>query len=164
MSFGRLWLGPARLHELIALASKLSLCVFTAQPVLQPDQQAAQSPGQILRGCRPFNGVVGYVATKHAVNGLTKAVAKDAGPLGITGNAIYPGLVLTELVRRGDSKGLGLSGFDEVVACYSQDAALGWPVTPEEVAAVAVLLASDVASGITGGSSQSTAAWQATSR
>lgn len=56
-------------------------------------------------------------------------MAKDAGPLGITGNAIYPGLVLTELVRRGDGKGLGLSGFDEVVARYRQDAALGWPVT-----------------------------------
>ncbi len=49
-------------------------------------------------------GVAGYVATKHAVNGLTKAVAKEAGPLGITVNAICPGLVLTELVRRGDGK------------------------------------------------------------
>jgi 3-hydroxybutyrate dehydrogenase len=95
-------------------------------------------------------GVAGYVATKHAVNGLTKAVAKEAGPLGITVNAICPGLVLTGLARRGDGKGLGLSGFDEVVARYSQDAALGRPVTIEEVAAVAVLLASDAGSGITG--------------
>ena len=95
-------------------------------------------------------GVAGYVATKHAVNGLTRAVAKEAGPLGITVNAICPGLVLTDLVRRGDGKGLGLSGFDEVVARYSQDAALGRPVTIEEVAAVAVLLASDAGSGITG--------------
>jgi 3-hydroxybutyrate dehydrogenase len=95
-------------------------------------------------------GVAGYVATKHAVNGLTKAVAKEAGPLGITVNAICPGLVLTDLVRRGGGKGLGMSGLDEVIARYSQDAALGRPVTIEEVAAVAVLLASDAGSGITG--------------
>jgi NAD(P)-dependent dehydrogenase (short-subunit alcohol dehydrogenase family) len=95
-------------------------------------------------------GVAGYVATKHAINGLTKAVAKEVGPLGITVNAICPGLVLTDLVRRGGGKGLGLSGLDEVVARYSQDAALGRPVTVEEVVAVAVLLASDAGSGITG--------------
>jgi 3-hydroxybutyrate dehydrogenase len=95
-------------------------------------------------------GVAGYVATKHAVNGLTKAVAKEVGPLGITVNAICPGLVVTGLVRKGGGKGLGLSGLDEVIARYSQDAALGRPVTVEEVAAVAVLLASDAGSGITG--------------
>ncbi|MEU9376019.1 SDR family NAD(P)-dependent oxidoreductase [Streptomyces sp. NPDC048255] len=37
-----------------------------------------------------------YVAAKHAINGLTKSLAKEVGPLGITVNAICPGLVLTE--------------------------------------------------------------------
>jgi 3-hydroxybutyrate dehydrogenase/3-oxoacyl-[acyl-carrier protein] reductase len=95
-------------------------------------------------------GVAGYVATKHAINGLTKAAAKEAGPHGITVNAICPGLVVTGQVRRGAGKGLGLAGLDQVIARYSQDAALGRPVTAEEVAAVAVLLASDAGSGITG--------------
>jgi NAD(P)-dependent dehydrogenase (short-subunit alcohol dehydrogenase family) len=118
-------------------------------------QMTRQGSGRIItmssvEGKHAKPGVAGYVATKHAVNGLTKAVAKEAGPLGITVNAVCPGLVVTGLVRRGGGKGLGLSGLDEVIARYSQDAALGRPVTVEEVAAVAVLLASDAGSGITG--------------
>lgn len=95
-------------------------------------------------------GVAGYVAAKHAVNGMTKAVAKEVGPLGITVNAICPGLVLTSLVERGGGKGLGLNGLEEVVELYSREAALQRPVTIEEVAGLAVFLASDAASGITG--------------
>ncbi len=95
-------------------------------------------------------GVAGYVATKHAVNGMTKAVAKEVGTEGITVNAICPGLVLTSLVERGGGKGLGLSGLDEVVELYSKEAALQRPVTVDEVAGLAVFLASDAASGITG--------------
>ena len=94
--------------------------------------------------------VAGYVANKHAMNGLTKSVAKEVGPQGITVNAICPGLVLTDMVYERAGKGLGLSGVDELVALYSKETALLRPVTVEEVAATAVFLASDAASGITG--------------
>ena len=43
-------------------------------------------------------GIPGYAATKHAVLGLTKAAAKEVGTLGITVNAILPGLVMTDIV------------------------------------------------------------------
>ncbi len=95
-------------------------------------------------------GVAGYVANKHAINGLTKAVAKEVGPSGVTVNAICPGLVLTGLAERGDGQGLGVGGFDAVVELYSREAAIQRPVTVDEVVAAAVMLASDDASGITG--------------
>lgn len=95
-------------------------------------------------------GVAGYVANKHAINGLTKAVAKEVGPAGITVNAICPGLVLTDLAKRGGGKGLGVGGYDAVIDLYSREAALQRPVTVDEVVTVALMLASDAGSGITG--------------
>ena len=44
-------------------------------------------------------GLPGYVATKHAVNGLVKTAAREVGTLGITVNALLPGLVETDIVK-----------------------------------------------------------------
>jgi len=93
-----------------------------------------------------------YVAAKHAINGLTKAVAKEVGPEGVTVNAICPGLVITDIIQRNGpatAQAMGLE-FDEMVALFAAESAIKRPNTLEEVAAVAVLLASDVAAGITG--------------
>jgi len=103
-----------------------------------------------IEGKHAKANVAGYVTNKHAINGLVKAVAKEVGPDGITVNSICPGLVLTELVARGGGKGLGVSGFDAVVELYSREAALQRPVTIDEVSALALFLASDAATGITG--------------
>src|SRR5579862_4793386 len=40
-----------------------------------------------------------YVAAKHAINGLTKAAAKEVGTQGVTVNAICPGLVITDIIK-----------------------------------------------------------------
>jgi len=96
--------------------------------------------------------VTPYTAAKHAINGLTKSVAREVGTLGITVNAICPGLVLTDLLRdNGPSvaAGMGIT-FDELVDMYAQDSALKRPNTPEEIAALALLLASEEGGGITG--------------
>jgi 3-hydroxybutyrate dehydrogenase len=93
-----------------------------------------------------------YVAAKHAVNGITKAVAKEAGTTGVTVNAICPGLVITDIIRRtgpASAAGMGLT-FDGMIDMFASESAIKRPNTVEEVAAVAVLLASDVAAGITG--------------
>jgi len=93
-----------------------------------------------------------YVAAKHAVNGLTKSVAKEYGEQGITVNSICPGLIITEIIKRNGPKsaeGMGLT-FEGMIDLFSAESAIKRPNTVEEVAAVAVLLASDVASGITG--------------
>jgi NAD(P)-dependent dehydrogenase (short-subunit alcohol dehydrogenase family) len=93
-----------------------------------------------------------YVTCKHALIGLTKAIAKENGTSGITCNAICPGLVWTDvLVATGpeSAREMGLT-FDQMVDQFAQETALKRISTVEEVAAVAVLLASDVAAGITG--------------
>jgi 3-hydroxybutyrate dehydrogenase len=93
-----------------------------------------------------------YVTCKHALIGLTKAIARENGTSGITCNAICPGLVWTDvLVATGpdSAREMGLT-FDQMVDQFAQETALKRISTIEEVAAVAVLLASDVAGGITG--------------
>lgn len=98
-------------------------------------------------------GVIsGYVTAKHAINGLTKSVAKEVGTEGITVNALCPGLVLTDIVMNNGPRTAANMGitFDEMVDIFVQDSAIKRPNTVEEVAAMAVLLASDAGAGITG--------------
>ncbi|MEJ2090277.1 MAG: SDR family NAD(P)-dependent oxidoreductase [Gammaproteobacteria bacterium] len=93
-----------------------------------------------------------YGAAKHAVNGMTKALAQEVGTQGITVNAICPGLVITDIVRENGpqtAEAMGLT-FDEMVDLFAQESAIKRPNTVEEVAAMAVLLASDAGAGITG--------------
>ena len=93
-----------------------------------------------------------YVAAKHAVNGLTKSMAQELGTAGVTANAICPGLVITDIVKEGGpatAEAMGMT-FDEMVDMFSQESAVKRPTTVEEVAALAVLLASPAGSGITG--------------
>lgn len=94
----------------------------------------------------------GYVTAKHAINGFTKCVAKEVGTEGITVNALCPGLVITDIVRENGprtAEAMGLT-FDEMVNLFAQESAIKRPNTVEEVAAMAVLLASDIGAGITG--------------
>jgi NAD(P)-dependent dehydrogenase (short-subunit alcohol dehydrogenase family) len=98
-------------------------------------------------------GISGYAATKHAVLGLMKSAAKEVGPLGITVNAILPGLVMTDIVVAtgpASAEQMGLESFEALVDLFAQESALKRLNTAEEVGAVAVLLASDAGRGITG--------------
>ena len=93
-----------------------------------------------------------YTTAKHAINGMTKSVAREVGTQGITVNAICPGLVITDIVRDNGpntAEAMGMT-FEEMVDLFSKEAAIERPNTVEEVAAVAVLLASDLGGGITG--------------
>jgi len=98
-------------------------------------------------------GIPGYAATKHAVNGLVKAAAQETGTTGLTVNAILPGLIETDIVREtgpDSAVAMGLDGYDSLIEMFSQESALKRPNTVEEVAAVAVFLASDAARNMTG--------------
>ncbi len=95
-----------------------------------------------------------YTAAKHAVLGMTKSAAREVGELGITINAICPGLVITDIIKNNGpatAEAMGIS-FDEMITMFAQEAAIKRPNTVEEVAAVAVLLASKEGGGITGAS------------
>ncbi|WP_030166593.1 MULTISPECIES: SDR family NAD(P)-dependent oxidoreductase [Actinomycetes] len=93
-----------------------------------------------------------YVAAKHAINGMTKSIAREVGTEGITVNAICPGLVITDIIKDNGpatAEAMGMS-FDEMVALFAEESAIKRPNTVEEVAAMAMLLASDAGAGITG--------------
>ena len=93
-----------------------------------------------------------YTAAKHAVNGLTKSLAREVGVHGITVNAICPGLVITDIIRQNGpatAQAMGMS-FDDMIAMFASESAIKRPNTVAEVAAMALLLASDAGAGITG--------------
>jgi 3-hydroxybutyrate dehydrogenase len=98
-------------------------------------------------------GIPGYAATKHAVNGLVKAAAHEVGTLGITVNAILPGLIETDIVREtgpASAAQMGLASYEAMLDLFAQESAIKRLNTVEEVGAVAVLLASDSGRNMTG--------------
>ncbi len=93
-----------------------------------------------------------YTAAKHAVNGITKSLAREVGEQGVTVNSICPGLVVTDIIKNNGpatAKAMGME-FDEMITMFAQEAAIKRPNTVEEIAAVALLLASKEGAGITG--------------
>jgi len=90
-----------------------------------------------------------YTASKHALAGLTKATAKEVAQHGITANAICPGVTkskMNDLRLQYDAERLGTT-FEELEQAASP---LGRRLEPEEIAALAVFLASDEARAING--------------
>ena len=94
-----------------------------------------------------------YVAAKHGLLGLTKAVALEAGPHGVTVNAVCPAFVRTPLVERqiGDlARTEGIPIDDVVSRVMLEPSAIKRLIEPAEVAACAVkLLTDDVTNGET---------------
>ncbi len=98
-------------------------------------------------------GIPGYTAAKHAVNGLVKSAAHEVGTLGITVNAILPGLTETDnLTENGpaSAEAMGLESYEALIDLFTQGAAIKRPNKISEVAAVALLLASTSGRNITG--------------
>jgi NAD(P)-dependent dehydrogenase (short-subunit alcohol dehydrogenase family) len=95
-----------------------------------------------------------YVASKGGVIALTKALALDLAPSGITVNTIPPGAIDTPMMRRPMESG-AMASLDQVVA----RAPLGRLGTPEDIAAACAFLCSEDASYITGQQINVNGAW-----
>jgi 3-hydroxybutyrate dehydrogenase len=93
-----------------------------------------------------------YVASKHAVIGLTKTWAKELGPRGITVNAVAPGWVRTESSMRSLKLIAGRSGADEeaLLADIVGHQALPGLMEPEDIGGPYLVLASELAANVTG--------------
>jgi len=93
-----------------------------------------------------------YVASKHAVLGLTRTLALEEAPFGITVNAVCPGIIETDMKRRERVQGGELRGMTaaQVEAEDNSQVPLGRTGQPEDVAGVCLFLASDLAAYMTG--------------
>lgn len=97
-----------------------------------------------VAGLVGFTGLPAYVASKHAIVGLTKTAALEYAKQGIRVNAVCPGVIHTEMIER-------LTGKDkEVEKQFTNMEPVGRMGTPEEIAEAVVWLCSDAASFITG--------------
>jgi 3-hydroxybutyrate dehydrogenase len=93
-----------------------------------------------------------YVASKHAVIGLTRALAWELGPRGIRVNAVCPGWIRTDAARaslRSMARALGRSEDDIEREILSRQALVGM-LSPDDIAGVYLFLASSDARSMTG--------------
>lgn len=130
----------------MALAVNLDAAMVAAQTAheaMSPVRRGAIINFSSINALLAPQGMAAYVAAKAAVLGLTKALAREWGEENIRVNAISPGWVATE-------RQLALWLTPEAEAEWMKDVALKRRIMPEDVARLALFLASDESALITG--------------
>lgn len=119
--------------------------------------RAASRPGRIIlvasqAAKNGYRGMAAYVASKHAVLGLTRTMAVELAGEGILVNAICPGIIETPMKWREREEGAVVRGLTaaDIAAEDRSQVPIGRTGTPADVAGVALFLASDLASYLTG--------------
>ncbi|KAF2429049.1 putative short chain type dehydrogenase [Tothia fuscella] len=123
-------------------------CKYAAAQMVKQDPGPNGDRGWIINlgsvvGLRGLPGVVSYCASKHAVVGITKAVALDCAPFRVRCNAICPGWTETAMVEPIFAK----EGVRAAIEALHPFRGLG---QPEDIAKAAVFLASEDSSWVTG--------------
>jgi NAD(P)-dependent dehydrogenase (short-subunit alcohol dehydrogenase family) len=121
-------------------------------------------PGMVLRkfgriisiasiaGLKGIPYVSAYVASKHALVGLTRALAIEVARTGVTVNAVCPGYVDTDLVSEGAARVADVTGrpVDEVKRNFYRGNPQQRLITAEEVADAVLWLSGDLAASVNG--------------
>ncbi|XP_073822507.1 3-oxoacyl-[acyl-carrier-protein] reductase FabG-like [Musca autumnalis] len=102
-----------------------------------------------VNGIRSFPGVLAYNVSKAAVDQFTRCVALELAAKGVRCNAVNPGVIITEIHKRG---GMNEEAYAKFLEHSRTTHALGRPGQVNEVSGVIAFLASDKASFITGAS------------
>lgn len=106
-----------------------------------------------VHGLRASEYKSAYVTAKHGLEGLSKAVALEGGPHGVTSNCVNPGYVRTPLVDAqiaDQARTHGISESEVVDSVMLESAALKRLVEPDEVAEAVLFLCSPPAASMTG--------------
>ncbi|NLZ49515.1 MAG: SDR family oxidoreductase [Clostridiales bacterium] len=125
----------------VNLTSALYLTQLVA-PIMKEKGKGVIINTSSVAGFHAHHGMATYITSKHALNGLTKSMAWELGPE-IRVNAIAPGLIDTAMVA-------SLGTLEEVGGHLIQGSPLKRAGKPEDIASVALFLASDESSFIDG--------------
>ena len=112
-----------------------------AAPVFRGQQQGRIVTMASINGLRGKVGQSNYAASKAGIIALTKSLARELGPSGVTVNCVAPGMVATEMT---------VALPTEVVEKARMESAVGRIAQPEDVAHVVAFLCSDRARHVTG--------------
>jgi 3-hydroxybutyrate dehydrogenase len=144
---------PDMLRRILALNLE---SVFALTRLVMPSMLERKS-GRVINvastaGLKGYPYVSAYTAAKHGVIGMTRALAQELARTGVTINAVCPGYTETELVRDAVATIMTKTGRSEAEARAELTKAnpQGRMVTPEEVAAAVLYLASPLAAAVNG--------------
>ncbi len=128
---------------------------LTVKPALAG--MAARKTGRIVfvastAGLKGYGYVAPYVAAKHGVVGLMRALAVETAKSGVTVNAVCPGFVETEMLEESVQRIVDKTGrsVEEARASLASVNPQGRFIQPQEVAAAVIWLCGDAAGSITG--------------
>lgn len=136
-----------------SLAVNLTGAFLSVQPAIAPMTKAGR--GRIVfiastAGLKGYAYVAPYVAAKHGVVGLMRALAAETAKSGVTVNAVCPGFAETEMLARSFDAITAKTGRPEAEVREALANPQGGFVTPDEIAAAVLWLASDAARSVTG--------------
>src|SRR5262245_54760820 len=119
-------------------------------PIMLKQKAGAVVNTASVAGLVATPGMSAYVASKHAVIGLTKTAAGEVAKSGVRINAVCPGPVDTRMIHSLEQQ-ISPDNPAEVARRYQAAMPTGRYTTPEEIANMVLFLCSDLASNITGG-------------